>query len=224
MLCCCAVAPPRTRRDAFKRKAPQEPLHLFLIVIPDFLLPQDTGHYAASPVYASGPEGDPFPPPQQIYPENMTAPDTNGEFVDPPPALGKSQKKKRKGGSCWACTGDESRNPQGQTELMLSCADCGRCGMPSSAFQKPTAHRPTHSTSILHQHQQHSPSHTAFRMEVLRMQDMRGLWGQQRGTPFSLPADFHSTSFCLQTDFVMCDGCDRGEYCVFCNYMKLTNS
>lgn len=71
--------------------------------------------------YSPGPQGDPFaPPPPPIF-----VPDSSN-IRTPRPA--KKKRKPRREEECGFCQGDDTKNQQGHSELMVSCVECGRSG------------------------------------------------------------------------------------------------
>ncbi|KAI0329070.1 hypothetical protein GY45DRAFT_920930 [Cubamyces sp. BRFM 1775] len=86
--------------------------------------------YAYSRVqqYPQGPQGDPFAQPPPVY-VPMEEP------VEPVPLPAKPFKKRKRPPAreeeCGFCHGNDSRNKNGDPELMVSCVDCGRSGHPS---------------------------------------------------------------------------------------------
>ncbi|KIK62510.1 hypothetical protein GYMLUDRAFT_502271 [Collybiopsis luxurians FD-317 M1] len=77
--------------------------------------PIDSDQYPQD--YPQGPQGDPFAPqPSIFFPPPV--------LDHPLPAAQKSMKRKRKQKKCDFCGGNDTRNKDGQPEVMLSCVDC----------------------------------------------------------------------------------------------------
>ena len=81
--------------------------------------------YSRVPQYPQGPQGDPFAQPPPVY-VPMEEP------VEPVPLPAKPFKKRKRPPAreeeCGFCHGNDSRNKNGDPELMVSCVDCGRSG------------------------------------------------------------------------------------------------
>ncbi|TFK93998.1 hypothetical protein K466DRAFT_36586 [Polyporus arcularius HHB13444] len=82
-------------------------------------------HHVNAPQYPEGPQGDPFAPPPPAY----------VPVEEPVPLPAKPLKKRKRPPAreeeCGFCSGNDSKNRDGQPELMVSCVDCGRSGHPS---------------------------------------------------------------------------------------------
>ncbi|KAG6332467.1 hypothetical protein ID866_6623 [Astraeus odoratus] len=75
--------------------------------------------------YDQGPRGDPFAPqPAATY---LPVP----QVAHPRPKPQKKKRKPRREEECGFCQGNDSKNKQGEPELMVSCEECGRSGHPS---------------------------------------------------------------------------------------------
>ncbi|KAI6039819.1 hypothetical protein EDC04DRAFT_2681670 [Pisolithus marmoratus] len=83
-------------------------------------------HYSQEPSqYDQGPRGDPFAPlPSTTY---VPIP----ELIAPAPKPQKRRRKPRREEECGFCQGNDSKNKLGEPELMVSCDECGRSGLPS---------------------------------------------------------------------------------------------
>jgi hypothetical protein len=90
--------------------------------IPDF--------YAPVRQYSEGPQGDPFAPqpPPTYFPVEAEQP-----IVPQKPA--RRKKRPRKEEVCGFCDGDDTKNKEGQPELMITCDECGRSGNARSIYQ-----------------------------------------------------------------------------------------
>ncbi|KAF9237605.1 hypothetical protein BU15DRAFT_88618 [Melanogaster broomeanus] len=110
--------------------SPQQPQP---IVIQEQSAPPHPRHYSQEPLhYDLGPRGDPFAPqPPAAYlqiPEEEAAPALKPQ---------KRKRKPRREEECGFCQGNDSKNQHGDSEVMVSCEECGRSAVGTWTASEP---------------------------------------------------------------------------------------